>query len=127
MTEKIFWRFLQGARERGRCPMVAAAPISAAGPGPRAAAAYLEGHGVLPEGHRALPARLIAEMGELLLQPGILSGTREAVMMLLAHHGSNEALNALRKYGERAGPDMKFFCELATQECEMWNEDRHYQ
>jgi hypothetical protein len=125
MTEQEFWLFLENSRERGRIAMVSAESLGIESPEMASAAKYLGGHAMLPEGYEKIPVGLILEMGELLAKRPVHDSTKEAILMLLAHHGSDEALHTLKNYVRDPDSGLEIFAELALQECEMWNEDWH--
>ncbi|MCX6354558.1 MAG: hypothetical protein NTZ78_06600 [Candidatus Aureabacteria bacterium] len=124
MTEKDFWDFMNGALQGGRSMIMSAGRLDAP-PEIRNAEKYLEGHGCLPEDYGNIAVQTIVEMGELLLEKKIGSNTKEVVMMILAHHGCDEAVHALKKYCRRPDKGLEYFAETALWECQMWNEDRH--
>lgn len=62
-------------------------------------------------------------MGKLLFRDGVKLRTKGAIMTILAHHGCDEALMALKRYSENAEPELRIFAEMALNECEMWNEE----
>ena len=123
MEEKEFWDLLKKAWEAGRVMQESGVSLNVADPAVQKAGEYIGGHSVLPVGYEHIPARVIADMGELLFEKGVSRQAKEAVMMILAHHGCDEALRILRKYSKFADPGLEVFAELAFQECEMWNED----
>jgi len=125
MNESEFWVYLEGAWKKGRVPQVSMVTSGTGAPTLEQAGGYIGGHDLLPQGYDRIPVSTIAEMGELLLRKGLKASTQEAIMMILAHHGCDEALAALRKFFTRARGEIKFFAELALDECEMWNEDYH--
>lgn len=124
MTEKEFWKFLKKAWEKGREAQVSMGPVEYDNPQLEAVGNYLKSHEVLPRDYQAIPGDLIAEMGALLFEQGVSRKAKEAIMMILAHHGSNEALRALTNYHGKPDKDLVIFAELALQECEMWNAAR---
>jgi hypothetical protein len=125
MTEKEFWQFMEKAWRKGRAPQVSGVSLKTDDPRLQRVGRYIGGHSVLPEDYAEIPVGAIAEMGALLSVPHAAPSTKEAVMMLLAHHGCDQALEALREYMENADPGLEIFAELALQECLMWNEERH--
>lgn len=121
MTEAQFWRFLEHMwKERGREPMIAGG-IDHPDPEVQAVNHYLMSHTILPQDYDRISVETIASMGRLLPEKGIQRKTREAIMMLLAHHGSDEALNALRLYNMRPTKGLKVFSQMALEECEGWH------
>lgn len=128
MTEKEFWLFLNGALARGRAmvtsEVMACEPIEGPErPADRQAGRFLAGHAFLPEDCEKIPAGKIAEMEGLLLREGVSFHTKEAIMILLAHHPSNEALRILKIYNSNPDKELEFFAQMALDECEMWNEE----
>ena len=121
MTEAQFWRFLENLwRRRGREAMMAGMvddPDSQV----QAASHYIMSHTLLPRDYDKIPVDTVAGMGRLLLKKGIQRKTREAIMMLLAHHGSNEALEALAIYNMRPNNGLEVFARMALEECEGWH------
>ena len=122
MTEKGFWEFLNAALAKGRIPMVSGY-IDSNNTIIQAGSEFLSGHALLPEGYENIPVARIVEMGKLLLKDGVRLRTKEAVMIILAHHGCDEALSALKRYSENPEPELRIFAEFALDECEMWNEE----
>ncbi len=124
MNERGFWAFLEGAWKKGRLPQSSAVSLNPEGSVPDPAGSYIGGHALLPAGYDSIPVRDISQMGELLRSGVVTRCAKEAIMMLLAHHGSEEALAALREYRGRAEGDLAIYAELALQECEIWNGER---
>ncbi|MBU1006423.1 MAG: hypothetical protein KKH08_02370, partial [Candidatus Omnitrophica bacterium] len=58
---------------------------------------------------------------KLLLEGGLQSRTREAIMMILAHNGSDAALDALKLYNMRPNKGLEVFAQMALEECESWH------
>ena len=83
---------------------------------------YVEGHSVLFEGHQELPAKVVIGMGRLLLDRNVRLQTKEALLVILAHHPSREALSVLSLYNVIPDEDLRYFARIALDECEMWNE-----
>ena len=125
MTEKEFWEYLEKAPKQGIVQQISSTSLEKAGPEMQGVGSYIGGHALLPEDYDKLPVDTIVRMGELLLANGIKPSTKEAIMVILAHHGCDEALLALRKFIRRAHGELRIFGEIALQECEMWNEDWH--
>lgn len=80
------------------------------------------GHALLPKDYDKIPIDKIVEMGELLLSKHAKIPTKEAILILLAHHPSKEALGALKTYNKQPDEELKYFAQFALDECEMWNE-----
>ncbi|OGW77271.1 MAG: hypothetical protein A3I73_05925 [Omnitrophica bacterium RIFCSPLOWO2_02_FULL_45_16] len=121
MTEKEFWVFLSKSLARGRIPQLSGYRnsddklVDAAG-------AYFGGHSVLFEGHENLAKDIIVEIGELISIPDVTLRAKEAILMILAHHPSKEALWALTKYNKNPDKGLEYTAHFALQECEWWNE-----
>ena len=60
-------------------------------------------------------------MIRLLFEKGIQRRTREAIMMILAHHGSDAALDTLRMYSMRPNKGLEVFAGMALDECKNWH------
>ena len=123
MTESQFWRFLEGVlwQVHGREPMMAGRIDTPDDPTMQAVGHYLMSHAILPRDCDRIPVVFIVGMGRLLLEKGLQPRTREAIMIILAHHGSNAALNALRIYNMRPNRGLEVFSKMALDECESWN------
>ncbi|MBU4312264.1 MAG: hypothetical protein KJ706_06075 [Candidatus Omnitrophica bacterium] len=121
MTEAQFWRFLEGVlwEVHGREPMMAGM-IDDPDPGVQAVGHYLMSHAILPRDCNMIPVEFIALMGQLLLQKDIQRRTREAIMMILAHNGSDAALEALAMYNMRPDKGLEVFARMALEECKDW-------
>ncbi len=119
MTEREFWVFMNKAYEKGRIPMVSGCVDVEGLEGP---SRYIGGHALLPAGYESIPGAKIVEFGELLMDKVVALKTKEAILMILAHHVSGEALDILRTYNKNPDVELVIFAELALQECEMWNE-----
>jgi hypothetical protein len=119
MTEREFWVFMRKSLEKGRIPMVSGGIDSEGLEGPKQ---YVGGHGLLPPGYESIPVSTIIEFGKLLWDEAVAIRTKEAILMILAHHVSKEALNILKAYNKCPDEELVIFAEFALQECEMWNE-----
>ena len=123
MTEAQFWRFLENLwRTRGREVMMAGM-VDELDPQIQAAGHYIMSHALLPRYYNKIPVEVVASIGNLLLEKGIQRKTREAIMMILAHQGSETALDTLRKYNKRPNKGLEVFAEMALDECENWHND----
>lgn len=121
MGEREFWTYLGGMLDKGRLDMACA--IDAGGRTVlNEAEMFLAGHVYLPEGYERIPCNDIVRIGQLLFSPQVQLRTKQAVLILLAHHPSREALAILERFN--AFPDMRLriFGEMALDECRMWNE-----
>jgi hypothetical protein len=121
MTEKEFLDFLEMKLKHKRVPQLSGYADSFDS-AIKSEGKYTERHSVLFEGHQMLPAKMVTGMGRLLLNQGVLLQTKEALLVILAHHPSIEALNALHLYNVHPDEDLRYFARIALDECEMWNE-----
>ncbi len=87
-------------------------------PAAQAVSHYLMSHALLPRDCDMIPVEFIACMARLLPEKGL---QRRTIMMILAHNGSEEALDALRKYNMRPNKGLEVFAEMALDECKNWN------
>ncbi len=94
MTEAQFWGFLEGVlwQVHGRESMMVGAIDMPADPELQAVSHYLMSHALLPRDCDRIPVEFIASMSRLLPEKGLQRKTREAIMIILAHNGSDEAL-----------------------------------
>jgi len=76
-----------------------------------------------PEICDRLPKEKVVQMGELLLAKRIGLGAKTIIMMKLVHQQqSKEALRYLKAYNQMQDDEgMKFFTQLAVDECKMWS------
>ncbi len=121
MVEKEFLDFLEMKLKHGRVPQVSGY-VDSLDPAIQNAGKYIGEHSVLFEGHQMLPIKMVIEMGRLLLNRNVKLQTKEAILVILAHHPSREALNALNLYNVIPDEDLRYFARIALDECEMWNE-----
>lgn len=121
MTESEFWMFLTLSQERGRVPVVSAY-VDSNDPVIQKTGEYLGGHSVLFEGHDKLPIAMVGDMGRLLLDRKVSLRAKEAILMILAHHPTKEALRILKEYNKNADKELRYTACFALEECEWWNE-----
>lgn len=122
MNEKEFWQFLEKAWEKGRAPQVSGT-IDSPDPEIQAAGKYIgSGHALLPVDYQDIPTEILEGMGRLLLEGEPSFKTKEAIMVILAHQESKEALNFLKEYNRMPDHELKYYAKFALEECEMWNE-----
>jgi len=121
MTEKEFWLFLNNALSKGRVPQISGS-IDCDDPQLQKASQYIGGHSILPEGYDKIPTGTILKMGELLLCGKASIPTKEAILMILAHHPTKEALDILKEYNKHPDKELRYVAQFALDECEMWNE-----
>lgn len=121
MTEKEFWMFLNKSLASGRVPQVSGYTYSE-NKRVQSTGEYFGGHSVLFEGHGKLAKDIIVEIGELILAPEVTFQAKKAILMILAHHPSKEALQALTKYNKNPDKGLEYTAHFALEECEWWNE-----
>ena len=121
MTEKEFLDFLQMKLKIARIPQLSGY-VDSFDSVVQNAGKYIGGHSVLFEGHQTLPIKTVVGMGQLLLNQNVLLQTKEALLVILAHHPSREALNAISLYNVNPDENLRYFAQFALDECEMWNE-----
>ena len=93
----------------------------------KAAADYVDSHRWLPLDHASLPVERIVAEGERLLSPDTSPGNQKRALMLLAHHPSQEALDALKRYRRtKLTPEMKTWARMAQSECEEAIQQQRY-
>ena len=124
MTEKGFWQFLGRAWKKGRVSQMSMVTDSSE-PKMQVAGEYTGEHVLLPQDYDKISKEEIFEISQLLFAKEVGVKTKEAVMMILAHQNSKEALIALKKYSMLPDRGLEIFAELALSECEMWNEKEH--
>ena len=121
MTESDFWIFLTLSQERGRIAM-ASGYVDSNNASIQKTGEYIGGHSVLFEGHDKLPVNMVQDMGRLILERGVSLRAKEAILVILAHHPTKQALDALKNYNENPDKALKYIARFALQECEWWNE-----
>ena len=122
MTEMDFWMFLKSAwAVKGRIDMVSGY-VESSDREIQNAGNYLSSHSVLFEGHDSLPIQLITDMGRLLLSRSATIEAKRAILMILAHHPTVEALGFLTSYSKNPDRELRYFANMAFEECVMWNE-----
>lgn len=120
MTEENFWKFLIDALKQGKDTQVSMV-TDGKNTGYEGMSKFIGGHSLLPKNYDEISKGTIKEIGSLLLNGDCKSSTKEAILILLAHHPSKEALNTLKKYNENPDKELKFYAKLALEECLMWN------
>ena len=121
MTEGEFWMFLEENLRRGRMDMMCGS-IDSDDPVIQKTGQYIGGHSVLFKDHDKIAISKVFEMGALLADRSVSIEAKEAILMLLAHHPTTQALDALKRYSENPDKGLEIFASLALDECEMWNE-----
>jgi len=121
MTENIFWAFLNMAIAiKGRMKY-ASGYIDSDNRDIKEEDNYIGGHSVLFKDHDRLPEERIEEIGSLLFDRSVSRRTKEAVLMLLAHHPKRCALDILHRYNQDPDKDLAYYAKTALWECRMWN------
>jgi len=120
MTEKEFWLFLKKAYSKGRAQQYISVRDTG-DPQITEAGRYIGSHAILPKDYQNLSNEEIVGMGRLLFSEMTSISTKEALLVLLAHQQSREALSIIRSYYWQPDAELKVFAQLALDECEMWN------
>jgi hypothetical protein len=124
MTEKEFKKYLNKLLNKGKIPQVSGR-IDSDDEEIQQAGEYMSSHAFLPKDYDKIPESKIIEMGKLLLKKLSASlETKQIIMVILAHYGSDQALEILKKYNENPDNKLKYFARFALDECQMWSEDR---
>ncbi|MBL7157226.1 MAG: hypothetical protein ISS92_03575 [Candidatus Omnitrophica bacterium] len=121
MTESEFWLFLELSRAGRQIPVVSGY-VDSNDESVQKAGKYIGGHSVLFKGHDKLPINVIHDMGGLLLARQTSHKAKEAILIILAHHPTVEALDILKRYNQNPDPALKYMAYFALDECLMWNE-----
>jgi len=121
MTEKSFWVFMESSWKKGRVQQVSGV-IDSDDEAVKEAGRFIESHSLLPEGYDKIAPSIISDMSMLLFNKLCSIPAKEAILIILAHHPSKEALTALRYYNRVPDEELSVFAEFALDECEMWNE-----
>lgn len=61
---------------------------------------------------------IVVGIGELIMVPGVSLKAKEIMIMTLAHHPSDEALQALTKYNKNPDKGLEYTAHFALEECE---------
>lgn len=121
MNEQEFWVFLKRLWEKGRAKQ-AVMTVDQMDLRMQPVAEYMQGHALLPRDYDKIGLGDIAKIGGLLFKTGIRPKTKQAAMMILAHHPSEMALILLSKYSLAPDKGLELFAQMALDECAMWNE-----
>lgn len=81
---------------------------------------YIEAHQCLPENYEQIPKDEIVRKGKLLCKKKARINKKKKIIMLLAHHGSREALDALEKYNKNPDEKLSIWAEMAIDECKIF-------
>jgi len=122
MNENEFWNFLKEKREKGTA-RIAAGSLGFEKRLDRGLGEYMVGHALLPEDYDKLSQGTVMAIGKLLFRDEVKTRTKEAVLILLAHQTTKDAVFILEEYNKRPDRGLEIFSELALQECLWWNED----
>lgn len=120
MTEREFWIFLEDALAKGRISQVSGC-IDSDNIVIQKTGEYLNGHSVLFKGHDKIPISMVHDLGELILKCSTTLKAKEAILIILAHHSTKAALEALIMYNKNPDEPLKYIAQLALEECEWWN------
>ena len=121
VTEKEFWVFWNKSLAKGRIPQISSYMDSDNKLG-ASVGEYFGGHSILFEGHSKLANDVIMKIGKLILYSEVTLQAKEAALMILAHHPSQEALQALTIYNKNPDKGLEHTAHFALEECEWWNE-----
>lgn len=77
---------------------------------------YIEAHSLLPPHPHKLPVDFICSLANKLRTVATIE-EKKGILILLAHHGSLEALDILTAYQDEAEPILKGWIRLAVDEC----------
>jgi hypothetical protein len=121
MTEHDFWYYLNGEKNKSAIKVMAGG-ISLGNDPAESTINYMTGHSLLPENYNSIPQEKIIGIGKLLFHPGIKTKTKEAILILLAHQPTQDALFFLSEYNKQPDEKLRAFAMLALDECLMWNE-----
>lgn len=121
MNEKEFWEFMKKALAKGRVPQVSYS-VDIGNSKMKKTGGYLNGHSILPKDYNKISKEKIVRMGKLLLDKNVSHRTKETILIILAHHSSKEALNALKAYNKNSDKGLEIFAEIALDECYMWQD-----
>ena len=105
---------------RGR-ELMAAGSIDSGVPGLDEASRYMMNHSYLPKGYDRIRPDTIKKMGMLLLGKAASVKAKEAILVLLAHHPSEEALGALKAFNAFPDAGLSLMAGYALDERMMWN------
>jgi len=119
MTDKEFWAFLENTLTKKRLSQASCVTDDARA---KKIGECFAGHTLLPEYQDKIGRDTIKVMGMLLLGQEISLKTKNAIIMILAHHPTKTALNALREYGRHPDKELEGIMRFAIEECEWWNE-----
>jgi superfamily I DNA/RNA helicase len=117
-------RLMEIARKQGRSVkmMWIDDPNSLQG---RVAKEYIELHNGLPPNFQVLPRKQIVAEGRKLDAADTPIDEQKRILLLLAHHPSQEALDAIRRYSRlKLSPEMRAWTGLAQSECEQFIEEK---
>ena len=83
---------------------------------------YMRFHGTLPKDYDKIPVVEIKEKGQLLFDPLFNDANkRKEVLILLAHHGTQEALEILENFVNIAeGEEILYWTMMAIDECRLF-------
>lgn len=81
---------------------------------------YIAAHAFLPPDPRSVPVAEIEVRGRRLFDPTATRDQKRAIMVLLAHHGSDAAVRLVAEYAANPDPDLTLFAHLALDEAALW-------
>ena len=123
MTENDFWKYMKKLWEKeGRVDQLSGY-IDSSDLAFHAAGKYAGGHSILPNNYAEVPDKVISAMSNLLSKKKVKPATKEAILIVLAHHGSDAALTAVNTYNKNLDRRLKYFHQMALDECQTWYDD----
>lgn len=83
---------------------------------------YMDYHKTLPEDYEHIPVAEIIAMSAILFDQDFDDWSKvKEMIILLGHHGTQEAMNILEKYSSQLhGDELAFWAKVAIDECKMF-------
>ncbi len=81
---------------------------------------YIAAHAFLPPDPRAVPVSEVEARGRRLFDTRATRDEKRAILVLLAHHGSDAAVKLCAEYAANPDPDLSQFAALALEEAALW-------
>lgn len=85
----------------------------------KAVSDYMKAHQLLPKNYQQIPVGEIRREGKKLFLKKTSLADKKRIIILLAHHGSQEALSLLKRFRDKVAKNraMKTWGEMAIEEC----------
>jgi uncharacterized protein YchJ len=87
---------------------------------------YIQSHYLLPPDYKNVPEEEIREKGQRLVSGEADLREKKATLMLLAHHGSEAALEALLAYRDRPDEELRVWARMAEEECQTFLRQKRF-